>query len=95
MTRCVGRKRRRLPPRCSILRAVRHTLAAFVLSASDSGYHGGMAPTPSQAQSGIGTLNEKPLHAALKGWYARPGDRFEVPVDGYLVDIVRGAARRG
>lgn len=38
----------------------------------------------------IGTLNEKPLHAALKQWYAEPGDRFEVPVDGYLVDIVRG-----
>jgi hypothetical protein len=38
----------------------------------------------------IGRLNEKPLHAALKATYARPGDRFEVPVDGYVVDIVRG-----
>lgn len=38
----------------------------------------------------IGTLNEKPLHAALKEWYAQPGDRFEVLVDGYVVDIVRG-----
>jgi hypothetical protein len=38
----------------------------------------------------IGTLNEKPLHAALKEWYARPGDRLEVPVDGFIVDIVRG-----
>jgi hypothetical protein len=38
----------------------------------------------------IGTLNEKPLHAALKEWYAQPGDRFEVPVDGFVVDIVRG-----
>ncbi len=38
----------------------------------------------------IGTLNEGPLHAALKAWYARPGDRLEVPVDGYVVDIVRG-----
>ncbi len=37
----------------------------------------------------IGLLNERPLHAALKQWYARPGDRFEVPVDGYVVDIVR------
>ncbi len=37
----------------------------------------------------IGTLNEKPLHAALKAWYARPGDRLEVPVDGFIVDIVR------
>ncbi len=40
--------------------------------------------------NGIGTLNERPLHAALKDWYARPGDRVEVPVDGYFVDIVRG-----
>jgi hypothetical protein len=40
--------------------------------------------------NGIGTLNEKPLHAALKDWYARPGDRFEVPVDGFVADIVRG-----
>ncbi len=39
--------------------------------------------------SGIGTLNEKPLHAALKEWYALPGDRFEVSVDGYVIDIVR------
>ena len=38
----------------------------------------------------IGTLNESPLHAALKAWYARPGDRFEVSVDGFIVDIVRG-----
>lgn len=38
----------------------------------------------------IGTLNEKPLHAALKEWYARPGDQFEVGVDGFVVDIVRG-----
>ena len=39
--------------------------------------------------SGIGSLNEKPLHASLKEWYARPGDRFEVPVAGYVIDIVR------
>ena len=38
----------------------------------------------------IGLLNEKSLHAQLKLWYADPGDRFEVPVDGYIVDIVRG-----
>ena len=40
--------------------------------------------------SEIGTLNEKPLHAALKAWYAQPGDRLEVAVDGFVVDIVRG-----
>ena len=39
--------------------------------------------------SRIGLLNEKPLHASLKQWYARPGDRFEVPVGRFVVDIVR------
>ena len=39
--------------------------------------------------SAIGLLNEKPLHASLKQWYARPGDQFEVPVDGFVIDIVR------
>jgi len=38
----------------------------------------------------IGTLNERSLHAALKEWYAEDGDRFEVPVDGFVADIVRG-----
>jgi hypothetical protein len=39
---------------------------------------------------GIGLLNEKPLHASLKEWCAQPGDRFEVAVDGFVIDIVRG-----
>ena len=38
----------------------------------------------------IGTYQEKSLHAALKDWYAAPGDREEQPVDGYVVDLVRG-----
>ena len=38
---------------------------------------------------GIGLLNEKALHASLKQWYARPGDRFEVAVSGFVIDIVR------
>ncbi len=38
----------------------------------------------------IGELNEQPLHAALKAWYVRPGDRVEVPVDGYVIDLVQG-----
>jgi hypothetical protein len=38
----------------------------------------------------IGVLNEKPMHAALKQWYAQPGDVFEAPVDGFVIDIVRG-----
>jgi len=39
--------------------------------------------------NGIGTLNEGTLHAQIKEWLAQPGDQFEVPVDGYVVDIVR------
>ncbi len=39
--------------------------------------------------SGIGLLNEKPLHASLKEWYAQPGDKFEVSVDGFVIDIVQ------
>lgn len=39
--------------------------------------------------SHIGTLNEKSLHTALKEWYAQPDDQFEVPVDGFVIDIVR------
>jgi len=38
----------------------------------------------------IGTLRERPLHAALKRWYALPGDRAEHAVDGYVIDLVRG-----
>jgi hypothetical protein len=39
--------------------------------------------------SHIGLLNERPLHASLKEWYAEPGDKFEVAVDGFVIDIVR------
>jgi hypothetical protein len=42
--------------------------------------------------SRIGTLGEKSLHAALKAWYAQPGDRLEWRVEGkYVVDIFRPA----
>jgi hypothetical protein len=37
----------------------------------------------------IGSLNEKPLHAALKAWYAMPDDQVEVPIDGFVIDILR------
>ena len=37
----------------------------------------------------VGTLRERPLHAALKAWYAGDGDLIEVPVDGFVIDIVR------
>lgn len=43
-----------------------------------------MADTPH-----IGTLNEGSLHAALKDLYAEPGDRFEVPLDRFVIDISR------
>jgi len=36
----------------------------------------------------IGLLNEKPLHAALKEWYRCDGDQVEVPLDGFVVDLV-------
>jgi hypothetical protein len=39
--------------------------------------------------SGIGVLREGPLHAAVKDLYAQPGDRAEVPVGGYVIDLVR------
>jgi hypothetical protein len=42
------------------------------------------------SMNGIGTLREDSLHAALKAWYAQPGDRLEQEVDGYVVDVVRG-----
>lgn len=37
----------------------------------------------------IGTLRETELHAALKRYYARPQDQLEVPIDGYIVDVLR------
>jgi hypothetical protein len=48
-----------------------------------------MPTEESYSTSNIGTLNEKPLHAALKSWYAKANDKFEVDVDGYVVDILR------
>jgi hypothetical protein len=39
--------------------------------------------------SGIGVLREGPLHAAIKAILAVPGDRLEVPVGGFVIDLVR------
>ncbi|MFD2247360.1 hypothetical protein [Pontibacter ruber] len=47
------------------------------------------APAP-KTSNGIGMRNERSLHAALKQWYAQPEDRFEVPLDGFVIDLVRG-----
>ena len=38
----------------------------------------------------IGTQSEGSLHAALKLMLSQPGDRFEVPMGGFVVDLVRG-----
>jgi len=37
----------------------------------------------------IGILSEKSLHSALKDWYAQTGDRLEVEMDGFHIDIKR------
>lgn len=44
---------------------------------------------PENKPTGIGTLQEMALHAALKAWYARPGDQVEAVVDGCVIDVVR------
>ena len=38
----------------------------------------------------IGTLNEGPLHAALKATYVANGGDEEVPIEGFVADAVRG-----
>ncbi len=45
---------------------------------------------PKPGQSLIGTLNEGGLHRGVKEWLAEPGDRFEVPLKQFVIDIVRG-----
>ncbi len=37
----------------------------------------------------IGILKEKSLHSGIKEWYSREGDLFEVPHEGFVIDIVR------
>ena len=39
--------------------------------------------------SNIGVLREGPLHAAVKAMLAAPGDRLEVPVDRFVIDLIR------
>ncbi len=48
-------------------------------------------PPKDLSPPGIGTLNERALHAQLKTWVAEPDDRFEVPIGRHVVDIVRGS----
>lgn len=47
------------------------------------------APAGAAATTRIGELRERSLHAELKSWYARPRDRIEAPVEGYVIDLVR------
>jgi hypothetical protein len=35
-------------------------------------------------------MAENALHAALKAWYAQPGDEIEAPFEGYVIDVKRG-----
>lgn len=49
-----------------------------------------LTPTPKAEKNGINLQNERSLHIGLKQWYAQPHDRFEVPVDAFVVDLVRG-----
>ena len=43
--------------------------------------------------SGIGELNERSLHRALKARYAAPGSVTEQAVDGFVADVVTGGGR--
>ncbi|HPE70087.1 MAG TPA: hypothetical protein P5560_06755 [Thermotogota bacterium] len=40
--------------------------------------------------NGINLYNESQLHAGIKEWMFEPGDRLEVPLEGYVIDLVRG-----
>jgi len=39
---------------------------------------------------GIGTLQERSLHAAIKQLYNTPGSEVEVKIDGFVIDVVKG-----
>jgi len=36
-------------------------------------------------------MNEHSLHLDIKEWYSLPGDKIEVKVDDFVIDVVRGA----
>ncbi|MCP5027124.1 MAG: hypothetical protein GY929_12650 [Actinomycetia bacterium] len=48
------------------------------------------APGTEPGTKDIGTLNEGSLHAGLKEWLRKPGDQLEVPLDEFVIDLVRG-----
>ena len=47
-------------------------------------------PGPGAHAHNIGTQSEGSLHAALKLLVSEPGDRLEVPMHGFVVDVLRG-----
>ena len=47
------------------------------------------SPPTTEVVPHIGTLNEGSLHATLKHHYSEPGDEFEVPLEGFVIDIRR------
>ncbi len=73
------------------IRAAGNGLSQRSRGADIPGYrrNAGYARTVTNASPHIGTLREKPLHASLKQWAAEPGDRFEVGVDRFVIDVVR------
>lgn len=48
-----------------------------------------IAKSLSYEELGVGVINESNLHYQIKRAYKLPGDRFEVKIDGNIVDIVR------
>lgn len=43
-----------------------------------------------RARAGIGTLQEKTVHAVLKNYYAPDRDMHEIPIEQYIADIYTG-----
>jgi len=60
-----------------------------VAAAATESVRGGIIVTENESPPHIGTLGEKSLHAHLKLWCSQPGDRFEIAVDDFVIDIVR------
>ncbi len=56
---------------------------------SGSWQFSGVRPNSLRSVSSIGVLREGPLHAAVKAMLAAPGDRVEVPVGRFVIDLIR------
>ena len=48
-----------------------------------------MNELPSKSHNHIGVLHESSFHSALKKWYSESEDLIEVPIDNFLIDLVR------